>query len=285
MRSRRVLAVAAAVGLAAGGLCLGARTPPEPAASGPVRRAPRASAPLAPPADVHCEIAGDLREPVTLVEHHPESLAPLGVRELHRHGAWLEFTPVHAEGLGMLSVPGHAALGIGWLDGACVAAYTLVPLQTGTIAGQVSGVELDLDYYASACGRGAPVILGAFQLEVEPGACEVVVTAQFGRSTQSTAPVHVEVGAADVVDVRFAAPGFPREPGWDLHEREYGFYVAGVLRGGAADRAGIVLADRVLEIDGIPAADLAADDVVRPDDYPVTIVVDHGGEVRDRVLR
>lgn len=284
MRQRRILI--GGVALAAVALCIGAW----PAADGVATLQPTlraiASIGSVPPGDVECEVEGLHDGGLSLVEHDPQTLEPIGPIELHRHETWLVFGPRHPEGLGMLTAAGFEPIGMAWLDGSCIASYSLEKRTTARISGRVEGMDIGEAYVVSGCGQGVDVArTGQFELTVNPGPCELVVLSVVGHAMYRGPAFPLDLVAGAAVDVVLEAPQIAGEPGWELMEREYGFYVSAVRAGGAAARAGLQVGDRVLQVDGEPASELAAQDLATEMDYPVELVMDRDGDVRDVTLR
>lgn len=103
---------------------------------------------------------------------------------------------------------------------------------------------------------------GWFELSVGPGRYRLHAVGPDDVAGEPDAPVWVEVGAGEEVEVRLDfAPSAP-EPQLLLTAIEDGFEVTWTLEGGAADRMGVLPGDRVIGVDGGSAAELDADDLL-----------------------
>jgi hypothetical protein len=275
--SRRAT-VAAAVIL---GVAVGTWLAWRPPGRSPGGRSPGDPSPPSRPGAVECQLdPAPGPRAVSLVEHHPDTLAPLGPLPVAVDGEWLTFRPAHPSGVGRLSVDGFAPASIGWLDGACLDLVALAPTGETRVYGQI--VDPSPDLFVTGCDRSVPVGPdGDFELAIEGEPCVIEVGLIFGTQLLRGQEITVRPAPGSALEVTLRPPTPPGDAGWDLLETDDGFRVTAVVPGAPADAAGIAPGDRILRLGDVPGTEFAAEDaLVVPLPVDVTLAGTDGSPPR-----
>lgn len=213
-----------------------------------------------------------------LVEVDADSLDELGPTPVTLDGEWFTFHPRLADGLGWLTLDGHAPAALAWADGACVDLVAPVPLGVTVVYGRV--VDAPPDVHVNGCGLGGGLDEdGTFELELPPGeSCEVWLTRVFGTQLLRSSGVRVAATAGEAVELTLLAPEPPGAVGWDLLPTDGGLRVTATTPGGPAARAGLQVGDLVVSVGGAAAGEQPVADVLeRP--LPVVVELADGREL------
>jgi len=237
-----------------------------------------------PPEVVECAMwrtIGDTEE-LQLNEVDPETLESLGWLFPVRLSQAMQFTPRRSVGLGWLHLTGHEPAVVSWAAGSCLDFVELEEHAKVTVSGRVTGVvETGAVSVAARCD-GALASFGSpqpsdrrFELRMPDDAdvCLVIVRRVFGGRDLI---VEYPVAVRDQEGLELAvaeAPGV----GLGLTEVAEGLRVYGVERGSPAARAGVEMMDLVVSVDGEPASDLVADELVE-ESGPLVLEVLRGEE-------
>lgn len=315
MKRRALLAVAVTALLAAW-LALPAAPPPAPApapAPAPpplaapevVRAAPEVVRAVPPPAipraaapvpDAQPEPTPTVRCTLDL-DHAPTDLTFLPAPPL---GEPWEEAPVSLDGTtlqleadpagrGTLYVPGYAPVHFRWKGGRCLEPLRPEPLVAWAEV-RVRGDVPDEALWVRSCeGRSRPSDGHASFGFTSAGPCTFRTLRRGGALEAPGPPVEVELVAGETVEVVLDVADFePAGMGITLEEVEGGIGVARVLPGTPAQAAGLAVGDTILAIDGVPAADLTAEDFVELGVGPIgtEVVLEVAGEdgIREVVL-
>jgi hypothetical protein len=240
------------------------------------------AAPDEPPERVECAMwrtIGDTSE-LQLEEIDPETLEPLGWLFPERMVAAMRFTPRRPVGLGWLHLTGHEPAVISWAAGSCLDFVELEEHPHVTVSGRVTGVvETGAVSVAARCGDvfasfgspQPPEALFEVRLPADANACVISVRRVFG-GRDLTVEYPVAARAQEGLELAVAeAPGV----GLGLTEVPEGLRVYGVEPGSPAADAGVEMMDLVVAVDGEPAADLVADELVE-DEGPLLLEILRG---------
>jgi len=223
----------------------------------------------APPEPVECALwrtIGDTTE-IQLDEVDPETLESIGWLFPERLTKAMRFTPRRSVGLGWLHITGHEPAVVSWAAGSCLDFVELEEHEKVTVSGRVTGVvetgavsvgAVCDDVMAGFDSPQPPEALFEVQIPADAEACELSVRRVFGgRDLVATYPV--DVRDQEGLELAVAeAPGV----GLGLQDVAEGLRVYGVEPDSPAEAAGIEMMDLVVSVDGEPAADLVADELI-----------------------
>jgi hypothetical protein len=267
---------------------------PEPAQSEPTRVATDPSAevvaeprpfPSAPEPDWALAMQAFYQvERVVVCSLEPSDLEALGVVSVGDEP--------EQEGSGHLMVPGYVPVPLSWRDarhgrfGRC--RQETVELHPGRaiVRGLVTHTRVDGEAAASVRGCGNWTLVAdddTFEMEVVPEPCAVHATRFDGMLPSVSEPAAVEPILGGIVDVELHLPpwrtgGF----GFVFEMAEGGVHVLEVLEGSAAESAGLESGDLLVEIDGVPAAELEMEEfrnmAIGEEGTEAEIVLERGDE-------
>jgi len=236
------------------------------------------------PGPVECALwrtIGDTTE-IQLDEVDPETLESIGWLFPERLIKAMRFTPRRSVGLGWLHITGHEPAVVSWAAGSCLDFVELEEHEKVTVSGRITGVvETGAVSVAALCddvmsGFDSPQPPEAHfevQFPADAKACELDVRRVFGgRDLVATYPV--DVRDQEGLELAVAeAPGV----GLGLQDVAEGLRVYGVEPDSPAEAAGIEMMDLVVSVDGEPAADLVADELIE-EEGPLVLEVVRGEE-------
>lgn len=236
------------------------------------------------PGPVECSLwrtIGDTTE-IQLDEVDPETLESIGWLFPERLPKAMRFTPRRSVGLGWLHITGHEPAVVSWAAGSCLDFVELEEHEKVTVSGRITGVvETGAVSVAALCddvmsgfdSPQPPEALFEVQFPADAEACELNVRRVFGgRDLVATYPV--DVRDQEGLELAVAeAPGV----GLGLQEVPEGLRVYGVEPGSPAEAAGMEMMDLVVSVDGEPAAELVADELIE-EEGPLLLEVVRGDE-------
>lgn len=244
--------------------------------------------------DVECELMtrapGDAAS-ILLTEYDEQTMEPIGTIPVQLVEGWLVFTPRRSEGLAKVSWPGQDPIAVGWADGACLSPVAPRPRPKGIIEGQILGELLlpgEIYVSVSDCGLlGSPVGKdGHYEIEVNvpegDALCNLHASISFGSRMYSGPPAKISVSEGGRAQLDLELPDLPTI-GWDLMPTSGVLRVMGIVPASPAERAGLQLADRILEIDGRPAESFAPEELDELE-LPSRIRLERDGEIEDLVI-
>jgi len=246
--------------------------------------------PKLPPQDVECELWYPFDHPsvLRLEEFDPDTLEPIAIHPLTPEQMYITFTPRHDAGLGRLYITGHEPGVISWAAGACLDLIELRPEPTATLSGRVTGTLENgtafLTFYCGdqslSCSTQPPDGTFSIQVPASAGSCQVIVGRRFGgRDLFSPA---MTVVAVDTEALEFALPT-PAGVGLGLYEIDEGLRVADIEPGTPAAHAGLKPMDLVVAVDGEPAEDLVAAELME-EPGPLRLEIVRDGETLEIVV-
>ncbi len=209
------------------------------------------------PEPVECALwrtLGDTTE-IQLDEVDPETLESLGWLFPERLPKAMRFTPRRSVGLGWLHITGHEPAVVSWAAGSCLDFVEMEEHEKVTVSGRVTGVA---ETGAVSVGAMCDDVLTGFDSPQPP---EALFEVRFPADAQAC-----ELNVRRVFGGRDLVATYPV----DVRDQE-GLELA------VAEAAGIEMMDLVVSVDGEPAADLVADELIE-EEGPLVLEVLRGEE-------